>query len=102
MYGEILIGGKTAFRTIFLHIRDKPFESRLIHCSLGKDRTGVVTALILGVAGVDDADIIREYHLSVEGLQPMRPSVTRYLSEKSGPEWTDKQASKLLDVRYVE
>ncbi len=34
----------------------------LVFCSAGKDRTGLVTALVLGAIGVDDADIVEDYH----------------------------------------
>jgi protein-tyrosine phosphatase len=36
----------------------------LIHCTAGKDRTGLVVALILGVAGVPDEIIAADYALS--------------------------------------
>ncbi len=35
-----------------------------IGCSLGKDRTGVVMALLLGIAGVNRDDIIADYLLT--------------------------------------
>lgn len=98
----MLAAGGPAFRSIFVHIRDKPTQACLIHCSAGKDRTGVAAALILALAGVDDATITSEYQLTEEGLKAMRPSVIKYLNEKSGPEWTEKQVSKLLDIRYGE
>jgi protein tyrosine/serine phosphatase len=34
------------------------------HCFAGKDRTGILTALVLGLLGVDDADIAADYALS--------------------------------------
>jgi protein-tyrosine phosphatase len=34
----------------------------LIFCSAGKDRTGLVTALVLGAVGVEDAEIVADYH----------------------------------------
>ncbi|MFC6095144.1 tyrosine-protein phosphatase [Flavobacterium qiangtangense] len=36
----------------------------LYHCSAGKDRTGIVTALLLSLANVDRATIVNEYLLS--------------------------------------
>jgi protein-tyrosine phosphatase len=33
----------------------------LVFCSAGKDRTGIVTALVLGVLGVSDDEIVAEY-----------------------------------------
>jgi protein tyrosine/serine phosphatase len=34
------------------------------HCFAGKDRTGILTALVLGLLGVSDADIAADYALS--------------------------------------
>lgn len=39
-------------------------EGVLFHCSAGKDRTGVVSAVLLLLAGVSDADIIENYMLT--------------------------------------
>lgn len=36
----------------------------IIHCNAGKNRTGIVTALILGALGVADEDIVADYLLS--------------------------------------
>ena len=36
----------------------------LIHCTAGKDRTGIITALLLGLAGVDHATIAEDYALT--------------------------------------
>ena len=33
----------------------------VFHCAAGKDRTGVLSAVVLGVAGVADADIVADY-----------------------------------------
>lgn len=50
-YKDILTEGAGAFREVFLHIKDKPTEPFLFHCSAGKDRTGVLGMLILKTAG---------------------------------------------------
>ena len=36
----------------------------LYHCSAGQDRTGVATALLYSVLGVDRETIVKDYHLS--------------------------------------
>lgn len=41
-------------------------EGVLFHCSAGKDRTGVVAAVLLMLAGVDDGDIIENYMVTKE------------------------------------
>ncbi|GAA3597340.1 hypothetical protein GCM10022198_21880 [Klugiella xanthotipulae] len=40
----------------------------LVHCTAGKDRTGIVIALALAAAGVDRDDIIDDYSLTQDNL----------------------------------
>ena len=42
----------------------------LFHCSAGKDRTGVISALLLALAGVDDETIVQDYALTGHYLKP--------------------------------
>jgi protein-tyrosine phosphatase len=42
----------------------------LVHCSAGKDRTGIVIALVLAVLGVPDELIAADYSLSAAYLDP--------------------------------
>lgn len=44
----------------------------LIHCYLGKDRTGIVSALLLDLVGVAEEDIVADYMLTYERLLPMK------------------------------
>lgn len=45
----------------------------VFHCMAGKDRTGVVAAVILSILGADDEDIVADYALSEEylGREPL-------------------------------
>jgi protein-tyrosine phosphatase len=43
----------------------------LIHCMGGKDRTGLIAALLLRLAGVATADIAADYGLSSENIKPL-------------------------------
>jgi protein-tyrosine phosphatase len=43
----------------------------LIHCMGGKDRTGLVAALLLRLVGVPVADIAEDYGLSAENIKPL-------------------------------
>ncbi|WP_433439637.1 tyrosine-protein phosphatase [Nonomuraea sp. CA-141351] len=40
----------------------------LVHCAAGKDRTGIVVALILDLLGVDHEAIVRDYALTAKAL----------------------------------
>lgn len=47
----------------------------LFHCNAGKDRTGMVAAVILGILGVSDEDIVADYALSDIHMQAIRERV---------------------------
>ena len=46
---------------------EKPF---MFHCFAGKDRTGLLAALLLGAAGVGREDIVADYQLSYTYFKP--------------------------------
>lgn len=37
----------------------------MYYCKAGKDRTGIVTALLLSVLGASDEQILADYHMCV-------------------------------------
>ncbi|HEY1135749.1 MAG TPA: tyrosine-protein phosphatase [Nocardioides sp.] len=41
----------------------------LFHCAAGKDRTGVIAALLLGALGVDRAEIVADYVLTAGSVE---------------------------------
>jgi protein-tyrosine phosphatase len=56
----------------------------LVHCSAGKDRTGVVIALVLAVLGVPDEVIAADYALSARYLNPEQTPVIGQLQASTG------------------
>ncbi len=52
----------------------------LVHCAVGKDRTGVVCALLLGLAGVPRERIAADYAESAANLAPL---LDEWLAEAS-------------------
>jgi protein-tyrosine phosphatase len=56
----------------------------LVHCSAGKDRTGVVVALTLAVLGVPDEVIAADYALSAACLDPARTPAIGQLQASTG------------------
>ncbi len=51
-----------------MHLANEPEKSLIVHCTAGKDRTGVLCALILSLCGVDDDIVAHEYSLTDVGL----------------------------------
>ena len=56
----------------------------LVHCSAGKDRTGIVVAMILAVLGVPDEFIAADYSLSASYLDPRQTAAIGQLRVTTG------------------
>lgn len=59
------------FAAIVRAVADAPAGGVLLHCHAGKDRTGVVVALLLGLVGVPDDEIAADYAASEDRLWPL-------------------------------
>jgi protein-tyrosine phosphatase len=56
----------------------------LFHCTAGKDRTGIVSALLLRLAGVATDDIATEYALTAEAMALLRPIILEQVLLRGG------------------
>ena len=90
------------FRFIFDCIAaDKPVY---FHCSLGRDRTGTLALLVLGLLGVDEGDISKEYELTY--FAPKGWSVAssetykKYMNNRTA--WAYQPTAKAIWDNYVE
>lgn len=70
-YTQMLSEGAAQFQRAFSIISDWPQMPLVYHCAAGKDRTGLLTMLLLGVLGVDDDVIVRDYALSEPAMLRM-------------------------------
>ena len=84
-YHDILTHGGPAFRVILLYLASLPspgLEARgakpagaLIHCTAGKDRTGIFFGFLLSFLGVPDGQIAAEYQLTEPGLKHIHEQI---------------------------
>jgi len=58
----------------------------LMHCSFGKDRTGLVTMLLLSIMGASESDILADYSASEKGLSPVIDNVKSEMADMGMPE----------------
>lgn len=66
-----------AMRTILTRIGNVREGAVLFNCTAGKDRTGIIAALLLGLAGVSHTDIIADYALTQDYIPEL---VSEFLS----------------------
>jgi protein-tyrosine phosphatase len=62
-FGGLVVAAVSAVATA-------PEGGVLVHCAAGKDRTGLISALLLGLVGVPDETIAADYAMTAELLRP--------------------------------
>jgi protein-tyrosine phosphatase len=72
-------------------------ETTLWHCTAGKDRAGMTTALVLSSLGVDRATIINDFMLSNTYLATSNQQTVAYINSQYGP-GVGEQLMPLLGV----
>lgn len=75
-YRDILIAGggpEGAYTKILKKLAKPDVQPCLIHCTAGKDRTGVLIALLLMLVEVSKEEIATEYSLTDLGLADLKP-----------------------------
>jgi protein tyrosine/serine phosphatase len=75
----------------------------LVHCTQGKDRTGLVIALTLSLCGASDEAIIQDYARSQDGLEPQRPIMIEEMRQTGlGPEFSDAPPEVMrMTLEYI-
>ena len=71
-YHQLLHHGRVAFAAALERVSTPQGAPALVHCSVGKDRTGVLVALLLDAAGVHRADIVADYAATDERMSLVR------------------------------
>jgi len=77
MYKLALVERGAALNSILSAIAETGEEGAvLFHCTAGKDRTGIVAALLLALAGVDHDTINADYALTAQMIAPLNAELT--------------------------
>ena len=70
LYRHVLDESQPAIGTVMRTLAAADHGARLFNCSHGKDRTGLIAALLLTLADVDNSRIIDDYQVSESLLKP--------------------------------
>jgi protein-tyrosine phosphatase len=84
LYVQMLDAGAEAFATAVALAADPANLPLLVHCTAGKDRTGIISALILSLLGVREDDIVDDYELTTKYRSGKRIEALRPQLEAAG------------------
>ncbi len=108
MYRDLLNKPETRqqYRKLFLRLAEEAAPSFVVHCSAGKDRTGIVAALVQLLLGVSEADVMADFMLTqqfYDGEALMRERSSQVL-EHEGVEIGEAALLPVFTVqeRYME
>ncbi len=77
LYVSLLESSQAELQQIFAILAESSDSAMLYHCTAGKDRTGVVSALLLELAGVSQETILEDYSLTAVCLTPLMEELRR-------------------------
>ncbi|MGX6969988.1 tyrosine-protein phosphatase [Vagococcus bubulae] len=63
-YEQMILEQQSIIKELFMAIYESKDTGLIFHCAAGKDRTGVLALLLLGLLEVDEKDIIANYETS--------------------------------------
>ena len=90
-YRCILDERQEQVRTVLAHFAEPDGLPAVFHCTAGKDRTGVIAALLLGLVGVPDETIVADYALTTTYLGDGFIAEMRERAEQRGYTWEQYQ-----------
>ena len=94
-YELLLDNRKPQMGAIMAALADPVVPPALFHCAGGADRTGIIAALLLGLAGVPDETIAEDYNLTAPTL------FKRYSTEGPPPGWSTDDLRRAQSMDYL-
>ncbi|WP_051297913.1 tyrosine-protein phosphatase [Brevibacterium album] len=68
LYSAMIEGSGALFTQVITRLAEQEQGASVFHCSAGKDRTGMIAAFVLTLAGVRRDDVIADYSLTEQYL----------------------------------
>jgi len=82
LYVYIIEACKSKIKEVFDIFLQFPHDTVLFNCSAGKDRTGVIAALLLDLAGCHEQDIVTDYAESYENNLPIIKNLEKLIGHE--------------------
>ncbi|MCI1553122.1 MAG: tyrosine-protein phosphatase [Levilactobacillus sp.] len=94
------VQGKKAYKQLFkILLKNPKGQAVLWHCTAGKDRTGIGTALVLSALGVSRKTVMSDYLLSNKYLAASNKAAIKQLKDKGADAATIKLMTDMMVVK---
>jgi hypothetical protein len=97
MYMDVLDKYRASFREVLASVRDRPGEAIMFHCTAGRDRTGVLAALLETLAGYDAKTVQTDFLLSRIGTEVAREHLLAFAMKYAKSAEADDDGSGSFD-----
>jgi len=104
-YHRYLVDGSERVAAAVRTLIDPDRGPALFHCAAGKDRTGVIAAVILDMLGVTHEAIVEDYMLTERGIAPILERVSSlepYRAQLQGTPIEEHLPRRELMVEFLE
>lgn len=98
VYIYMLEACKERFKEIFEIFLKYPYECVLFHCSAGKDRTGVISALLLDLAGCHEYDIVKDYSESYENNKEINEQLAAMMDDEEAKQYLKSSPRYMMEL----
>ena len=96
LYVYMLEACKKTIKEVFDIFIKYPYDCILFHCSAGKDRTGVISALLLDLAGCHEYDIVKDYSESYENNKEINEYLASQMEDKETTQYLDSSPEYMM------
>lgn len=97
-YIYMLEAMKSEFKKVFDIFVKYPYECILFHCSAGKDRTGVISALLLDLVGCHEYDIVKDYSESYENNKAINETLKEMTNIEEAKEYLKSSPRYMMEL----
>ncbi len=74
-----------------------PYDGIMFHCSAGKDRTGIISALLLDLIGCHEYDIVKDYSESYENNIEINEGLAQMLDNEEAKQYLKSSPRYMME-----
>lgn len=97
VYIYMLESMKNKFKDIFDIFLKYPYDGVMFHCSAGKDRTGMIAALLLDLIGCHEYDIVKDYSESYENNMEINEELSKMMDNEEAKQYLKSSPRYMME-----